>query len=117
MIRRLALVVVLILGLTVLTAACKPQPTAADVALVDRIIASLQADKALKGMKVDVNVEEAVVTLTGHVRRGYDRRKVYNIVVSTPGVKKVENFIKIKPVKFKYIKVPAHKMIGGPKSK
>ncbi|MBU0514062.1 MAG: BON domain-containing protein [Proteobacteria bacterium] len=92
---------------------CEPTPTQADVDLLDRIYAALNARKDIRGDKIAIYVEKADVKLTGNVYGWQDRKTVEDIVRRVPGVKRVENHLKVTP---RYKTIPRGKIIGGPGS-
>jgi len=96
-----------------LLAGCEPTPTQADVDLVNRIYAALNARKDIRGDKIAIYVEKADVKLTGSVYGWQDRKVVEDIVRQVPGVKRVENHLKVTP---RYKTIPRGKIIGGPGS-
>jgi hyperosmotically inducible protein len=90
------------LTVTEATAAAPPAPDAAqatlsDPALTGAIKTALLADGLVKGLKIDVDSRDAVVTLTGEVHSKAERDRALQIARDTPGVKEVQDRLRTNP--------------------
>jgi hyperosmotically inducible protein len=65
------------------------QPTAEDLALTAKIKAKLAADPNVSALKIDVDTQEHVVTLSGRVSTPQERGQAVAIARNTEGVKAV----------------------------
>jgi hyperosmotically inducible periplasmic protein len=73
------------------------QATLSDPALTGAIKTALLADGLVKGLKIDVDARDAVVTLTGDVRSQAERDRALQIARDTPGVKDVQDRLRMNP--------------------
>jgi osmotically-inducible protein OsmY len=62
----------------------------------DRLAELVDNDSTLKDRNVDFDVNNGVVTVTGHVRTAAEKQKVGELVKNTPGVKDFANSVEIK---------------------
>ena len=68
-----------------------------DSAIHARVKSGLIGARDLPGWRIDVDVREGVVVLTGHVDREEQRTRAIGIARRTPGVKDVEDRLTISP--------------------
>ncbi len=68
-----------------------------DSAIHTRVKASLIGARDLPGWRIDVDVREGVVVLTGQVDREEQRTRAIGIARGTPGVKDVEDRLTVPP--------------------
>jgi hypothetical protein len=85
---------VILASCCLLRAAQKEHPS--DELIYDRVIRNLVNDRDLKTNRLQVTVEDAVVTVTGQVATEKLRRKVTQVVKGTKGVKKVINEVTVR---------------------
>jgi BON domain/YMGG-like Gly-zipper len=72
-------------------------PTPTDASISDAVKASLSTDSQLSGQRVDVTVSNGEVTLSGEVSTDADHLQAYKLANETPGVKKVNDLIQVRP--------------------
>ena len=85
--RRLILLLTLLLG-TVLSATADKQK---DDQLYDQVRLRLISDTTVQGGRIEVEVSDGVVKLTGRVRTAKAKEKATNVVKKIKGVKSVDN--------------------------
>jgi hyperosmotically inducible protein len=73
------------------------QATLSDPAITGAIKTALLADGLVKGLKIDVDTRDAVVTLTGEVHSQAERDRALQIARDTAGVKEVQDRLKMIP--------------------
>jgi len=73
------------------------QATLSDPALTGAVKTALLADGLVKGLKIDVDSRDAVVTLTGEVHSQAERDRALQIARDTPGVKEVQDRLRLNP--------------------
>ena len=73
------------------------QATLSDPALTGAINTALLGDGLVRGLKIDVDTRDAVVTLTGDVRSQAERDRALQIARDTPGVKNVQDRLRVTP--------------------
>ncbi len=83
----------LLLLLCVILTACSRGPS--DEELQKNIAAALDNDTQLKGQKLNIAVKEGELTIAGEVPTEAERLKAYKKAAETPGVKKVNDRIKV----------------------
>ncbi len=86
---------VLLLLLCAIFTACSRGPS--DEELQKNITAALDNDTQLKGQKLNIAVKEGELTIAGEVPTEAERLKAYKKAAETPGVKKVNDRIKVTP--------------------
>jgi hypothetical protein len=86
---------VLLLLLCVIFAACSRGPS--DEELQKKVAAALDNDTQLQGQKLDIAVKEGELTIAGEVPTDAERLKAYKKAADTPGVKKVNDHMKLQP--------------------
>lgn len=89
------LAVLVVCGLAACTKTATEGPT--DASIGEAIKASYYSDPALKGDRVDVSVSNGEVTLAGEVSSDTARLQAYKLANETPGVKKVNDMLQVKP--------------------
>lgn len=89
---RLARIAIVLL----LAAPCVARASA-DATLRESIVAILRAEATLAGARVDVDVQEATVLLRGTARLYAHRLRAEQIAWTQPGVREVENEIRVVP--------------------
>jgi len=85
--RRLLILVTLVLGTALYAAADKQS----DDQLYDQVRMRLISDTTVQGGRIDVEVSEGVVKLSGRVRTSKAKEKATKVVKKIKGVKSVEN--------------------------
>ncbi len=90
------LALVLILALTVLSAAAFQQASSDDQ-IYDLVRRRLAGDPDVRGGALDITVKEGVVTLKGAVRSEKAKRKADKLTRKVKGVKSVVNELIVKP--------------------
>jgi hyperosmotically inducible protein len=68
-----------------------------DPALTAAVKTKLLADTMVGGLRIDVDTQDAVVTLTGNVKTQQEREKALQLARETDGVKGVTDRLTIKP--------------------
>src|SRR5687768_5042729 len=79
-------------------AANKTGDAAADAAITSAVKSKLLADTKVGGLKIDVDTNNNVVTLTGKVNSVAERNEALRLARTTTGVKRVVNKLTIAPV-------------------
>jgi len=67
-----------------------------DTTITTKVKAKLFKDSILKGFAISVTTFEGEVTLTGAVNTEVERKRAESIALSTAGVKRVNNLLKVK---------------------
>jgi len=67
-----------------------------DTTITTKVKAKLFKDSILKGFAISVTTFEGEVTLTGAVDTEAEKKRAESIALSTAGVKKVHNLLKLK---------------------
>ncbi len=67
-----------------------------DTTITTKVKAKLFKDSILKGFAISVTTFEGEVTLTGAVDTEAEKKRAESIALSTAGVKKVNNLLKVK---------------------
>jgi len=80
---------------TVKQAASAAAGAVTDAALTTAVKAKLLADPAVKGLKIDVDTKDGVVTLTGRVKNSAEKTAAIRIARGTDGVKDVQDKLTI----------------------
>lgn len=78
-------------------AASKTKDVAADASITAAVKTKLLADTAVRGLKIDVDTKDNVVTLTGTVRSAAERDEALRLARTTTGVKSVVDKLVIRP--------------------
>ena len=73
----------------------KAGDAAANAALTTKVKTKFLADTDISGLKIDVDSNNGVVTLTGEVRSAAEKQKAVKVARETDGVKKVVDHLKI----------------------
>ncbi len=68
-----------------------------DAAITGKVKTKLLADPDVKGLAIDVDTKDGVVTLNGTADKAGNADKAVSIAKGTDGVKSVENKLTIKP--------------------
>jgi len=66
-----------------------------DAALTTAVKTKLLADSEVKGLKIDVDTKDGVVTLTGRVKNAAEKAAAIRIARGTDGVKDVQDKLTI----------------------
>jgi hyperosmotically inducible periplasmic protein len=66
-----------------------------DAEITTAVKTKLLADKTVSGLKIDVDTDHGVVTLTGPVKSAHERSEALRLARGTKGVKKVVNKLAI----------------------
>jgi hyperosmotically inducible protein len=69
----------------------------ADAAITGKVKTKLLADPDVKGLAIDVDTKDGVVTLTGSADKAGNVDKAVSIAKDTDGVKSVDNKLSVKP--------------------
>jgi osmotically-inducible protein OsmY len=72
--------------------------TATDQGLIDDVLARMERDPLIDLSRIDIEVEEGVVTLAGAVPWTYQKAAAQRAAGATPGVRTVRNRLTIDPV-------------------
>ena len=88
------LVLALLSGACSTTQSVKEQP-ADDATITTRVKAKLATDGDINPFNINVDTNEGVVTLQGHVKKAETRMKAERYARETGGVKKVINLVKV----------------------
>jgi hyperosmotically inducible protein len=91
----LAAAFLLAAGCNVVRGDQEPSEYVDDAALTARVKAALLDDEQVKGTTFNVDVYQGKVTLSGVTKSEAERRKAEQIARQTPGVKSVENSIRL----------------------
>jgi len=89
----------LLLAISGLAGCAKPAETPAptDASITDAVKTSLSTDSQLSGERVDVTVSNGEVTLSGEVTTDGAHLQAYKLANETPGVKKVNDLLQVRP--------------------
>jgi hyperosmotically inducible periplasmic protein len=68
-----------------------------DAAITSAVKTKLLGDPDVKGLNIDVDTSNGVVTLTGVVHTSVERREALRLARTTKGVKNVKNNLKLEP--------------------
>jgi osmotically-inducible protein OsmY len=68
-----------------------------DAAITGKVKTKLLADPDVKGLAIDVDTKDGVVTLNGSADKAGNAAKAVSIAKDTDGVKSVENKLTVKP--------------------
>jgi len=68
-----------------------------DAAITGKVKAQFLADADVKGLSIDVDTKDGVVTLNGSADKAGNVDKAVSIAKATDGVKSVENKLTVKP--------------------
>jgi len=71
--------------------------TPTDASITDAVKANLSTDSQLSGERVDVTVSNGEVTLSGEVSSDGAHLQAYKLANETPGVKKVNDLLQVRP--------------------
>ena len=77
------------------TAADKTKTTMTDAEITSAVKSKLLADSTVGGLKLDVDTEHGVVTLSGPVHSAAERAQAVKLAHETKGVKSVKNNLKL----------------------
>lgn len=77
------------------TAAEKTKTTMTDAEITSAVKTKLLADETVGGLKLDVDTEHGVVTLSGPVHSAAERARALKLARDTKGVKSVKNNLKL----------------------
>ena len=77
------------------TAADKTKTTLTDAEITSAVKTKLLADSTVGGLKLDVDTEHGVVTLSGPVHSAAERAQAVKLAHETKGVKSVKNNLKL----------------------
>jgi hyperosmotically inducible protein len=69
----------------------------ADAAITGKVKTQLLADPDVKGLAIDVDTKDGVVTLNGSADKAGNVDKAVSIAKGTEGVKSVDNKLTVKP--------------------
>jgi osmotically-inducible protein OsmY len=69
----------------------------ADAAITGKVKTQLLADPDVKGLAIDVDTKDGVVTLSGSADKAGNADKAVSIAKATDGVKSVDNKLTVKP--------------------
>jgi osmotically-inducible protein OsmY len=78
-------------------AASKTKDVTADASITAAVKTKLLGDTAVRGLKIDVDTKDNVVTLTGTVRSAAERDEALRLARTTTGVKSVVDKLTIRP--------------------
>jgi osmotically-inducible protein OsmY len=68
-----------------------------DDAIMDDVLSNLTTDYLLNGLDISIHVRNGTVSLTGEVGTKWEREHTEEVVSRVPGVKMIENHIRIDP--------------------
>jgi len=92
-----SLFAVLVSGLGGCSKSAETPTTPTDASITDALRASLSSDTQLTGQRVDVTVSNGEVTLSGEVLTDAAHLQAYKLASETPGVKKVNDLLQVRP--------------------
>jgi hypothetical protein len=92
-----SMLVLVLSGLGGCSKSVETPTTPTDASISDAVKASLSTDSQLSGQRVDVTVSNGEVTLSGEVSTDADHLQAYKLANETPGVKKVNDLIQVRP--------------------
>jgi hyperosmotically inducible protein len=75
----------------------KAGDAAGDAAITGKVKTKLLADPDVKGLAIDVDTKDGVVTLNGSADKAGNVDKAVTIAKNTDGVKSVDNKLTVKP--------------------
>lgn len=79
------------------SAAAKTKDVTADASITAAVKTKLLGDTAVRGLKIDVDTKDNVVTLTGTVRTAAEKAEAIRLARTTTGVKSVVDKLVIQP--------------------
>jgi osmotically-inducible protein OsmY len=79
------------------SAATKSKDVTADASITAAVKTKLLGDTAVRGLKIDVDTKDNVVTLTGNVRSAAEKAEAIRLAKTTTGVKSVVDKLVIQP--------------------
>ena len=92
-----SMLMLLVSGLGGCSKPAETPTTPTDASITDALKASLSSDSQLSGQRVDVTVSNGEVTLSGEVSSDAAHLQAYKLANETPGVKKVNDLLQVRP--------------------
>jgi BON domain/YMGG-like Gly-zipper len=93
-----SMLVLVLSGLGGCSKSVETPTTPTDASITDAVKANLSSDSQLSGQRVDVTVSNGEVTLSGEVSSDAAHLQAYKLANETPGVKKVNDLLQVRPV-------------------